>query len=209
MEFARIASEAVVVTLIALEPVKNAYLNNFVKRLIPAFILEVLLIAVAEYIKYMELYAEYRILTWRTFEIIRIFISLSLCYPMSLFIGETGQKVQRLFMIVCGLMVIGTTSDLLGYRERHSGMNYVSFLLIFLYTLYQYNQLRQRTEGEIPRLKSLIFIETILIILDVILILLFLGGARQIKFFTATKNAMEFIQLQKFYMMILVMTYFN
>lgn len=209
MEFARVLCEAAVIVLIALEPVKNTYLNNFVKRLLPAFILEELLIFLGAVVTYMNLYTDHRIIIWRISEVIRIFISLSLCYPMSLFIGESGKKVQRLFIFVCCLMIVGTTSDLVLYHGSRSGVNYIALLLIFLFTLYQYRQLRQQIEGEIPRLNSLIILEVALIILNILLIILFFTGGPKLKFFIAFKIALNFIQLQKFYTMILVMTYFN
>ncbi|CAF1425999.1 unnamed protein product [Adineta ricciae] len=187
MLVARIICEAMMIGLIALEPVKNPYLKVFVQRLLAVFILDELVIMTEGYILYTDTYAEWKAVFWRTHEIIRVFISLSLCYPMSLFIGENGQK----------------------YRNGHSGMNHIAFMLIFLFTFYQYVQLRRQTRGEVPRLKSLMAIESMLIILNLILIALFLARGYEQKALPTIKITMTILQYHKFYMIISVMTYFE
>ncbi len=197
------------IILIVLEPVKNSYLKNFVKRLLAAFVLEELVIITEAFFIYMSILDEWTAIIWRTYEIIRIFISLSLCYAISLFIGGSVQKIQRLFFIVCGLMIVGAISDHLRYNNGHSGMNYIAFLIIFSFTFYQYTQLRQQTEGEIPRLTSLMILEFVLIVLNVMLIILFFHGGYQQKFSSTVKITIGILQYQKLYMMIMVMTYFE
>ncbi|CAF0925943.1 unnamed protein product [Adineta ricciae] len=209
MLVARIICEAMMIGLIALEPVKNPYLKVFVQRLLAVFILDELVIMTEGYILYTDTYAEWKAVFWRTHEIIRVFISLSLCYPMSLFIGENGQKVQRFFVVISGLVLIGGFFDHLQYRNGHSGMNHIAFMLIFLFTFYQYVQLRRQTRGEVPRLKSLMAIESMLIILNLILIALFLARGYEQKALPTIKITMTILQYHKFYMIISVMTYFE
>ena len=148
--FARIICELMTIILIAAEPVKNAYLKIFVRRLLAAFVIEELVIIIQVFLSYTNESNVWTKDIWRVYEIIRIFISLSLCYPMSLFIGEGGQKVQRLFLVVCSLMIVGIILNHLKYNDGHSGVDHIAFLIIFVFTFYQYNQLRRRTEGEIP-----------------------------------------------------------
>jgi hypothetical protein len=209
MGFARIIYETMMIVLIALEPVKNSYLKKLVKRLLVVFILGEFMIFAKVFVTYMDISDEWTPIIWRIYEIIRVFISLSLCYPISLFIGENGQKLQRLFFIVCCLVASGAISDHLHYNNGHSGLNHVASMLIFLFTFYQYTQLRRETIGEIPRLKSLMVLELILIILDGILIVLYFNGGNQPKFLSGMKIALGILQYQKFYMMILVMTHFD
>jgi hypothetical protein len=207
--FARIILETILIILIALEPVKNFYLKKFVKHLLTVFILEEFVIIAEVYVIYMNIQGEWAAIIWRIYEIIRIFISLSLCYPISLFIGENGQKIQRLFFIVSCLVAIGAISDHLHYNNGQSGMNFIAFILIFLFTFHQYTQLHRQTQGEIPRLKSLMVVEFTLILLNGILIVLFFSGAYQQKFLLAIRITIGVLQYQKIYMMILVMTYFD
>ncbi len=93
MGFARIIYEAMMIVLIALEPVKNSYLKKLVKRLVVVFILGEFMIFAKVFVTYMDISDEWTPIIWRIYEIIRVFISLSLCYPISLFIGENGQKL--------------------------------------------------------------------------------------------------------------------
>lgn len=93
MGFARIIYETMMIVLIALEPVKNSYLKKLVKRLLVVFILGEFVILVQIFVVYMDILDEWTPIIWRIYEIIRVFISLSLCYPISLFIGENGQKL--------------------------------------------------------------------------------------------------------------------
>jgi hypothetical protein len=209
MVFARIVCEAMIIILIDLEPVKNPYLKTFVRRLITAFILEELVLITYAFVINTSTLQEWRTFTWRTYEVIRIFISLSLCYPMSLFTGENGQKVQRLFFVVFSLMAIGGILEHMQYNHGHSGMNHIAFMLIFSFTFYQYIQLRRQTEGDIPRLKSLMIIEFLLIILDSLLLILFISGQYQLRFVSSLKIAMSILQYHKFYMIISVMSYFE
>ncbi len=207
--FARIVCEAMIIVLIALEPIKNPYLKTFVKRLITAFILEGLVLITYAFVINTSTLQEWKTFTWRTYEVIRIFISLSLCYPMSLFTGENGQKVQRLFFVVFSLMAIGGILEHMQYNHGHSGMNHIAFMLIFSFTFYQYIQLRQQTEGDIPRLKSLMILEFVLIVLDGLLLILSISDQYQLRFVSALKIAMSFLQYHKFYMIISVMSYFE
>lgn len=209
MGLARIICEAMVIILIAMEPVKNPYLQKFVRTLLAAFILEESVIIAEVFVVHIGLFDEWTAIIWRIYEIIRIYISLSLCYPISLFIGENGQKLQRVFFVVCCLVVTGTISDYLRYNDGHSGMNYIAFTLIFLFTLYQYTQLRRQTQGEIPRLKTLMILESTLLVLNIILVLLFFYGGYQQTFLSALKIAIGILQYHKLYMMILVLTYFD
>ncbi|UJR11867.1 hypothetical protein I4U23_016046 [Adineta vaga] len=209
MVFTRIICEAVVIGLIALEPIKNSYLKLFIQRLLAAFILDELVIITEGYILYTNMYDEWKAIVWRTHEVIRVFISLSLCYPMSLFIGENGQKLQRLFFVISSLVFIGGIFDHLHYRNGHSGMNHIAFMLIFLFTFYQYIQLRKQTRGQVPRLNSLMLIELVLMILNGLLIILFFSSGYEQKFLSTIKIATTILQYHKFYMIISVMTYFE
>ena len=208
-EFARLTCETVIVILIAFEPVKNSFLQSFIARLLQLFILEELVIFAGVFINYLNIYTEWLLVISRLAEIIRIMITLSFCYPISVFIGETLEKFQSVFVYICCLMIIGTMSDLLHFNDSCSGVNYIALLIIFAFTLYQYNQLRQRKEGEIPRLDTLILLELILIALDTSLILIFFNAGWEQKFLPSIKLAMEFVQLLKFYLMISVMAYFD
>jgi hypothetical protein len=207
--FARIICEAMMIVLIALEPVKNAYLKRFVKYLIAAFILEELVIIADVFLIYMNIINEWTIFIWRTYGIIRLFISMSLCYPMTLFIGQNLRKLQRLLIAVCCLIIYGVISESLGNNNGHSGIYFIAFLLIFIFTFYQYTQLRRRTGKEIPRLKSLMTLELTLIILNSILIVLFFNNGFEQNFLPAIKITIDILQYHKFYMIISVMTYFE
>jgi hypothetical protein len=126
-----------------------------------------------------------------------------------LFIGENGQKLQPLFFIVCSLVATGGILDHFRYNDGQSGMNYIAFILIFLFTFSQYNQLRRQTQGEIPRLKSLMILEFVLIVLNGTLIILFFRDGYQNKTLTIIKTTIGILQYHKLYMMIMVMTYFE
>jgi hypothetical protein len=76
-----------------------------------------------------------------------------------LFIEESGQKLQYLFFIGCGLVGLGAISGHFRCKNGNSEMNLIAFLLIFPFTFYQYIQL--------ARLKSLMAIELTLILLNV------------------------------------------
>jgi hypothetical protein len=207
--FARIICEAMIIVLIALEPVKNLYLKKFVRHLLIAFVLEELVIIIEVFVIYMNILNEWTIFIWRTHGIIRLFISLSLCYPITLFIRENRRKLQCLLIVISCLIIQGIISEYLGYNNGHSGVYFIAFLLIFIFTFYQYTRLHRQTEGEIPRLKSLMALELILIILNSILIVLFFNAKHQENFLSAIKIAIDILQYHKFYMIISVMTYFE
>lgn len=97
MDFARIICETMIIVLIAVEPVKNVYLKVFVQRLLAAFVIEEIVMIIEAYLSYTKGSTFWTRDLWRLYEVIRIFISLSLCYPMSLFIGESGQKSTTTF----------------------------------------------------------------------------------------------------------------
>jgi hypothetical protein len=177
-------------------------LKRFVKSLLAAFILEELVIIAEVCAIYINLSDEWTAIIWRIYEIIRIFISISLCYPKSLFTGESGQKLQHLFLIVCGLVGIGAILDHLKYNNGNTGMNLIVFLLIFLFTYYQYIQLHCRTEEKTPRLKSLMAIGLTLILLNGLLVILFFTGICQPKVMSAIRITIGILQYHKLYMMI-------
>jgi len=210
---ARVILETVIIIIIALEPVKNAYLKTFVKSLLVAFLFEeCLIIAEATVVIYMGKEGEAALLIWRIYEITRIFISLSLCYPMSLFIGEdtTKSRLQGLFFAIASLVIVGGISDHLRYNNGHSGLNLVAFMLIFCFTFRQYMLLRNHSEHDVPRLNSLMVIEGCLIGLNALVIVFFYSGISNeySYFYQAIKLAIAILQYHKIYMMISVMTYF-
>ena len=205
MQFARMTCEASIVVLIVSESVKNTYL----KHLIPVLILEQLLIFLGTVLNYMDVFTEHQFIILRISEIIRIVISLSLCYPISVFLKDVEPKAKSASIYVGCLMIIGITSDLLQYNYIRPGVNYVAFLVISVFTFHQYNQIRRRIEDESSRLTSLIILEVILIILNLLLILLFFKDTGEIKVFVTIEIVMRFIQLHKFYTMILIITQLN
>jgi hypothetical protein len=80
MNFARLIIETIIIILIALEPVKNVYLQKFVKCLLAAFIFGQLVLITKGTFIYFNTGDEWIMVAWRIYEIIRIFISLSMCY---------------------------------------------------------------------------------------------------------------------------------
>jgi hypothetical protein len=195
-------NEAMIIIFIALESLQNSYLKKFVKSLLTIFILEELVIIAEVCAIYINLSDEWTAIIWRIYEIIRIFISISLCYPKSLFTGESEQKLQHLFLIVCGLVGIGAILDHLKYNNGNTGMNLIVFLLIFLFTYYQYIQLHCRIEEKTPRLKSLMAIALTLILLTGLLVILFFTGICQSKVMSAIRIIIWILQYHKLYMMI-------
>ena len=209
LKFPRIVCGTVIITLIISQPVKNRFINRFVQRLIPVFILEQSLILIETFSTYMDLYTEYQFLIWRLCRIIRIVISLSLCYPLSLCLRDNQQKFRSVSVYVCCLMFIGTIFDLLQVNDGRSGVNYIALTVISLFTLYQYRQLRRRSGAENSQLNNLIFLEGIMMIFQISSIVLLFEDGYQMEFFIAIKITIELLQLQKFYAMILMMIQLN
>lgn len=128
---------------------------------------------------------------------------------MSLFIGENGVKLVHFFGVVISLVVIGGISDYLHYNEGNTGLNFIAFMLIFLFTYYQITTLRRQTQGEVPRLNSLMILELVLIVLNGLLLALFYSKGYRHPLLAVIKISMGFLQCHKIYLIISVMTYFE
>lgn len=209
MQVARITCEIIFIVLIISKSMKNTYLNNYLQHLIPVFIFEQLLSFSGTILSEMNVNIEHPSILLRISEIIRIVISLSLSYPICVFIKDAELKTKKISMYIAGLTIIGILADVLEYKTMRPGVNYLAFLLISIFTLYQYEQLRRRIDEEISRVKNLMTTETILIILNILLVLLFFKNTEEIQLFVTIEIVIRFIQLQKFYTMIVMITQFN
>lgn len=210
LQFPRIICGAVIIALIITEPVNNPCFKQVFQWIIPALVFERLLIFVEILVNYWDMSSDYQLIIWKFSQIIRIVISLSLCYPLSLCIRDNQQKFRSVSIYICCLMIIGTMFDLFQVNDGRSGVNYIAPLMISVFTLYQYQQLRRRPNEQSPsQLNNLIFLELIMMIFYISsMILLFLTGY-QMEFFRIIQITVELFQLQKFYAMIMMIIQLN
>ena len=120
---------------------------------------------------------------------------------MFLFIGENGVTLVHLFFVVIGLVVIGGISDHLHYNEGSSGLNFIAFMLIFLFTYYQITALRRQNQGEVPRLNRLMILWNCFS--------LFYSKGYRHPLLTAIRITIGFLQYHNIHLIISVMTYFE
>jgi len=90
-------------------------------------------------------------------------------------------KLHIIFLLISILIIAGAIVDSTKSNPGiPSAYNNIAFMLIFLFTLYQYFQLKShicmKDETDIKGLKSLMTIEVILVLLNVLLIGLYFNG---------------------------------
>jgi hypothetical protein len=204
VNIAQVILEVVIIIAIMLEKVQNSYMRRFMSIFLAALWFETLLIGSYAYILHGMVHTRLAIFIWDLYKLVRLFVSLSLCYPIIVFTNKQIKLHISFLLLSCiiiGGAIINWTKS--SSPEKLSGYNNIAFMFIFLFTLYQYYQLKSRMhddEGSIKGLKSLIAIEMILILLNGLLLILFFSGTNYL--LQSLRLSITLVQYLKIYMII-------
>jgi len=155
----------------------NSHLKRFTRSFIFAFSISEFVFFVYTVVHFTRGGETEQLILWRTYEIIRLFMNLSLCYPIFLALGKDAKQLQSVFIFVVVSILISVLYDFFSPWE-HSGINHVAFLLVFFYTHKQYRELNASIEGSISNLRVLVALEEILIALTAIYVLTYFSFVR-------------------------------
>lgn len=185
-------------------------MRRFINVLLVALCFEVFLIALYAYILHGVVHVRLAIFIWDLYKIVRLFISLSLCYPILVFTHKPI-RLHLIFLLLSSLIVGGGIVNCTKSNPGSpSGYNNFAFMCIFLFTLYQYYQLKSHIHYDtnnldvMKGLNSLIAIEIMLIILNGLLLILFFGGTDS--FLQSLRLSITLVQYLKIYMIMSLFT---
>lgn len=180
VNIAQVIMELVIILVAMLEPIESAFMRRYLRVLFGTLFIETALIAGYAYMRHAMLDAVQAMVLWEAYKLVRLFVSLALCYPITILINHTV-KLHAVFFALASIIIVGTA---LNYAKSTSGsptgFNNIAFMLIFIFTLQQYWKLKQHIEvvhGDVIRsLNSLVAIEIVLISLNILLVVLFFSG---------------------------------
>jgi hypothetical protein len=183
VNIAQVILEVVIIIAIMLEKVQNFSMRRFMNILLAALWFETFLISSYAYILHGMVHIRLAIFVWELYKLVRLLVSLSLCSPMIVF-TKKQIKLHIIFLLLSSIIIGGAIVNWTkSSPEKLSGYNNIAFMLIFLFTLYQYHQLKSHMhddEGDIKGLKSLMAIEMILILLNGLLLILFFSSTNHL-----------------------------
>jgi hypothetical protein len=204
VNIAQVIFEMVIIIAIMLEQVQNSYMRRFISILLLALGFEAFLIGSYVYILYGMVDVRLAIIIWKLYKLVRLFINLSLCYPIMVLTNKQI-KLHIIFLLISILIITGAIVDSTKSNPgTPSAYDNIAFMLIFLFSLYQYFQLKShiyiKDETDIKGLKSLMTIEVILVLLNGLLIGLYFNGTHHS--LQSLRLSLTLIQYLKIYMLL-------
>ena len=201
---AQVILESTIITALLLQPAKSAYMSRFVHMLIITLCIETSLMGFYAYVLHSLENDGLAIVIWELYKLVRLFLSLSLCYPMLVVLNHKV-KLHCVFLLIASIIIGGGIINyMVSEAGKSTGFNNIAFMFIFAFTLQQYMKMKSRLpdadDSEIEGLNSLIAIEVSLVTLNGLLILLFFGGSTS--FLQSLRLSITMIQYFKIYLLI-------